>query len=69
MAHFKVSEEGGQSQEDRVSSNMSDKLLQIEAAFSNSTMNFEDANKIILQALGDSSKRVNEGNSNIESTR
>ena len=69
MARFKVSEEGGQSQEDGVSNNMSARLHQIEAAFSNSAIHFEDANKIILQFFGESSKRVNDANSNIESTR
>ena len=68
MARSKTSEEGGQLQVDGVSSNMS-RLHQIEAAFSNSASHFEDPNKIILQFFGESSKRVNDANSNIESTR
>ena len=69
MAHFTISEEGGQSQEDRASNNMSARLHQIEAAFSNSATHFDDANKIILQFFGEASKRVNNANSNIQSTR
>ena len=53
---------------DRVSSNMS-RLHQIEAAFSGATTHFEDANKTILQFFGESSRRVNDANSNIESNR
>ena len=68
MARFKISEEGSQSQEDGASNNMSARLHQIEATFSNSTSHFEDTNKIILQFFGEASKRVNNANSNIEST-
>ena len=53
---------------DGASSNMS-MLDQIEAAFSRATTHFEDANKIILQFFGESSRRVNKAHSNIESNR
>ena len=53
---------------DGASSNMS-RLDQIEAAFSGATTHFEDTNKIILQFFGESSRRVNEAHSNIESNR
>ena len=69
MARFKISEEGGQSQEDGVSNNMSARLHQIEAAFSNSASHFEDANKSILQFFEETSQRVNDANSNMEVTR
>ena len=68
MARSKTSEEGGQLRVDGASSNMS-RLDQIEATFSGATTHFEDANKIILQFFGESSRRVKGAHSNIESNR
>ena len=53
---------------DRASSNMSG-LDQIETSFSRAITHLEEANKITLQYFGESSRRVKEVNSNIESNR
>ena len=69
MARLTISEEGGQSQEDGASNNMSIRLNQIEAALSNSASHFEDTNKSILQFFEETSKRVNKTSSNLKVVR
>ena len=66
MARGKKSEEGGHSQGDRASGNMSLEWTQVEAALSSSASHFEDANKSILQFCEETGKRVNETSSNLE---
>ena len=69
MARRTKSEEGGHSQEDGASGNMSLKWTQVEAALSSSSSHFEDANKSILQFCEETSKRVNETSSNLKIVR
>ena len=68
MARGTKSEEGGHSQGDGASSNMSLEWTQVEAALSSSTSHFEDTNKSILQLCGETSKKANKTSSNLETS-
>ena len=69
MARRTKSEEGGHSQEDRASGNMSLEWTQVVAALNSSASHFEDANKSILQFCEETGKRVNKTSSNLKIVR